>query len=202
MNPTAPINPTKTPTISIKPTIQPTNGPSISPTRFPTSPKNPVTGFPTSPPSPFHCCGNGIIEEGEECDNGPLNNNIYGMCMENCKIPKCGDGVIHLCDSNCTSCESCLLMEECDDGNLIDGDGCSSTCKIECPINQNENEEINRLLSVSLMVKSIQSKKKDDCETMKCLSPPFNEIMINDKRNEFSLVYWINNYCTCIDENK
>lgn len=40
------------------------------------------------------------------------------------KVPKCGNGILD-------------LGEECDDGNLIDGDGCSSTCRIDkkkkCP---------------------------------------------------------------------
>jgi cysteine-rich repeat protein len=36
-------------------------------------------------------------------------------CRTNCTIPRCGDGVL---DGG----------EVCDDGNTIDGDGCSSTC--------------------------------------------------------------------------
>jgi cysteine-rich repeat protein len=35
-----------------------------------------------------------------------------------CK-PVCGDGIVE-------------IGEECDDGNLVDGDGCSSTCTLEC----------------------------------------------------------------------
>ena len=38
---------------------------------------------------------------------------------------RCGDGIF---DPNPVACNP---IEECDDGNLIDGDGCSSTCKIE-----------------------------------------------------------------------
>ncbi len=67
----------------------------------------------------FDCppiCGNGILEEGEECDDGNLNNN--DGCSNTCKIEYCGDGIKQ---SN----------EECDDGNNIDGDGCSADCKIE-----------------------------------------------------------------------
>ncbi len=66
-------------------------------------------------------CGNGILEEGEECEDG---NNVDGDgCSAECEIeeeaPRCGDGIIN------------QENETCDDNNLINNDGCSSTCKIE-----------------------------------------------------------------------
>jgi len=64
-------------------------------------------------------CGNGIVSDGEVCDDG---NN------------KSGDG----CSSDCVSDESCgnfildvAVGENCDDGNRIDGDGCSAGCRLE-----------------------------------------------------------------------
>jgi len=61
-------------------------------------------------------CGNGILETGEECDDGNL---IDGDgCTSKCKNQVCGNGVVE-------------PGEECDDGNLINNDGCSSTCKLE-----------------------------------------------------------------------
>ncbi|MET0341712.1 MAG: DUF4215 domain-containing protein [Polyangiales bacterium] len=36
-------------------------------------------------------CGNGVVERGEECDDG--NNEIFDRCA-GCKLPVCGDGVI------------------------------------------------------------------------------------------------------------
>jgi len=72
-------------------------------------------------------CGNGELEEGEECDDG---NTIDGDgCSSTCMIeeelePVCGNGVLE-------------QGEECDDGNTIDGDGCSSLCEIE----EEEEEE-------------------------------------------------------------
>ena len=45
-----------------------------------------------------------------------------GQCTENCdptpRAPVCGDGSLD-------------AGEQCDDGNTLDGDGCSSTCRIE-----------------------------------------------------------------------
>ena len=75
-------------------------------------------------------CGNGLTEQGEECDDQNL---IDGDgCSSLCALdpgyacigqpllclPVCGDGIR-------------LASEECDDGNVRDGDGCSSVCTSE-----------------------------------------------------------------------
>jgi fibro-slime domain-containing protein len=81
---------------------------------------------------PSSVCGNGLIEPGEECDDG--NPTAGDGCSAVCTVepgfacsapaqpcvalPRCGDGVI---DSS----------EDCDDGNSQDGDGCSSICAVE-----------------------------------------------------------------------
>jgi cysteine-rich repeat protein len=58
-------------------------------------------------------CGNGVLEGGEECDDGNL---IDGDgCDSNCTVTACGNGIV-------------TAGEACDDGNLTDGDCCSSTC--------------------------------------------------------------------------
>jgi cysteine-rich repeat protein len=65
-------------------------------------------------------CGNGILEEGEECDDG---NTLPGDgCCDLCEIevPVCGNGIVE-------------AGEHCDDGNTLNGDGCSSACQCECP---------------------------------------------------------------------
>jgi len=65
-------------------------------------------------------CGNGIVEAGEQCDDGNL---IPGDgCNPNCTFPgtvneNCGNGLLD-------------AGEECDDGNLIPGDGCNPDCTI------------------------------------------------------------------------
>jgi cysteine-rich repeat protein len=62
-------------------------------------------------------CGDGILDEGEECDDG--NNDNGDGCSADCTLePVCGDGVLD-------------PGEQCDDGNNDDGDGCSADCTLE-----------------------------------------------------------------------
>lgn len=81
----------------------------------------------------YSVCGNGFREASEQCDDG---NSISGdgcsslcavepgyMCLggtlttiDKClKLPVCGNGLRE-------------TLEQCDDGNTISGDGCSSLC--------------------------------------------------------------------------
>jgi len=73
-------------------------------------------------------CGNGIVEPPlEVCDDG-VNNGEYATsttgrnCMPGCGAwaPYCGDGILQE-----------AYGETCDDGNNVNGDGCSATCQIE-----------------------------------------------------------------------
>jgi cysteine-rich repeat protein len=62
-------------------------------------------------------CGDGIVNLGEECDDGNAVNT--DACLDTCKSATCGDGFVQ------------EGVEECDDGNVVDADGCSATCKTE-----------------------------------------------------------------------
>jgi cysteine-rich repeat protein len=61
------------------------------------------------PPGP---CGDGIVNAGEECDNGVLNSDVApNACRSSCRLAYCGDGIIdmgELCDGDNLLSESCL----------------------------------------------------------------------------------------------
>ena len=64
-------------------------------------------------------CGNGILEPGEECDDG--NTADGDGCDAQCRFegtPGCGNGRLD-------------PGEECDDGNTVNGDGCDARCRLE-----------------------------------------------------------------------
>ena len=69
-------------------------------------------------------CGDGRIDSfaGEACDNGK-NLGGYNGCDGSCQLgPRCGDRELQA-----------EFDETCDDGNRVNGDGCSSSCKVEVP---------------------------------------------------------------------
>jgi cysteine-rich repeat protein len=87
-------------------------------------------------------CGNGTVETGESCDKGTppdvangTNGLFYGDatgCSKTCtNEPKCRDnGPTGACTQVCGDGNK-DTNEECDDGNQVSGDGCSSACRAE-----------------------------------------------------------------------
>jgi len=68
-------------------------------------------------PAKTAVCGDGMVDAGEECDDGNANN--CDGCSNGCTlVTGCGDGVV--CGA-----------EQCDDGNTTSCDGCSATCMTE-----------------------------------------------------------------------
>ena len=64
-------------------------------------------------------CGDGVLDAGEECDDGEANSDSeVDACRTSCVSAHCGDGVV---DSS----------ESCDDGDASAMDGCSSSCLVE-----------------------------------------------------------------------
>jgi cysteine-rich repeat protein len=91
-------------------------------------------------------CGNGALDAGEQCDSKV----DTATCNADCTLVKCGDGHVNTvageqCDNigeSPTCSAACKLpvcgdgvwnyaSEQCDDGNVTDGDGCSHDCKLE-----------------------------------------------------------------------
>ena len=60
-------------------------------------------------------CGNGMLDEGEACDDG--NDDNTDACLDSCELASCGDGFVG-------------PGESCDDGNDIDDDTCTNTCAL------------------------------------------------------------------------
>jgi cysteine-rich repeat protein len=62
-------------------------------------------------------CGNGLVEAGEDCDDGNLDNT--DACDTTCHLLYCcGNGILE-------------PGEQCDDSDRLPGDGCSATCMTE-----------------------------------------------------------------------
>lgn len=106
-----------------------------------------VSGCPATPADFFP----ELDGPGELCDDYglalPLNANTLSTCLRNrlrcrvCRIVNASSGLDESCDQfddgvidgTCPECPNGAtdIGEECDDGNLVDGDGCTSQCILE-----------------------------------------------------------------------
>ena len=99
-------------------------------------------------------CGDGIPDSGEACDAGIANSDAPNAdCRVDCSAAFCGDGIVdtergELCDDGANNSDdadaSCRLDclsqrcgdgivdtgEVCDDGNLVEGDACTTLCEL------------------------------------------------------------------------
>ncbi len=103
-------------------------------------------------------CGDGILDEGQTCDPPGEPFGAPDVCREDCTF--CGDG--NLDPQN---------GELCDDGNNIDGDGCSSTCLLDgsgCQIFVDDMESGGTMWSPAMLVPG--RERDEDAE--KIADPP------------------------------
>ncbi len=92
-------------------------------------------------------CGDGIVNNGEQCDDGNAVNT--DACRNDCTLPFCGDGILDAgeqcdgtvfkagapathgpCRADCTFCGDGIVndAEQCDDGNAVNTDACRNDC--------------------------------------------------------------------------
>lgn len=70
---------------------------------------------------------------GDGCTGDCKTKEPYWTCVEdeydktNCTYVACGNGIF----DGVSVPKGVAVAEQCDDGNTVDGDGCSSTCTIE-----------------------------------------------------------------------
>lgn len=111
-------------------------------------------------------CGNGVLELGEECDEGVRNSdNTPDSCSTLCLMPRCGDGIVdpafgEACDQGLTNsmdsgqcrpwcapprCGDGILdgEEQCDDGNIVPGDGCDASCMPDAVVTTDGTQEVH-----------------------------------------------------------
>ncbi len=99
-----------TPTTDTPTTDEPTtDDPTDDPTKGPTTDTS-------GGPEPF--CGDGNVDDGEECDDGEDNNGLDQACLPDCNLNVCGDGNLG-------------PDEVCDDGeddNIMEVGACAPDC--------------------------------------------------------------------------
>ena len=89
---------------------------------------------PETDAGPTSTCGNSIVEDGEECDDGNTRNRDgCDLECQNEDDARCGDGVVG-------------GDEECDDGNTIPGDGCDNRCNNEDVADNNDTRETAQII--------------------------------------------------------
>ncbi|MEM7158436.1 MAG: DUF4215 domain-containing protein [Myxococcota bacterium] len=86
------------------------------------------TGADETTGAPMPVCGDGTVDEGEECDDGEANAD-NAACKSDCVAATCGDGLVY------------EGIEDCDDGNDDDTDGCSNSCEIVAACGNGEVDE-------------------------------------------------------------
>ncbi|HAN30150.1 MAG TPA: hypothetical protein DCQ06_01000, partial [Myxococcales bacterium] len=90
-------------------------------------------------------CGNGVIEPGEQCDDG--NNSNGDGCTSTCQTV-CGDKIV-------------AGSEQCDDGNTKAGDACDTQCQINTTYGKSKAEPAESCLKLFTLFKTAGVTLKD-----------------------------------------
>lgn len=100
----------------------------------PSSPFQSTSSGESAPPS---FCGDGVLEAGEECDDG--NWDVTDGCVQCTIVPLCGNQLIELneqCDDGNTvatdGCAGCVLVPLCGNGVLEVGEECDTPNSAQC----------------------------------------------------------------------
>ena len=72
-------------------------------------------------------CGNGVLNNGEHCDDGNQNNN--DGCINICTLTFCGDSIVQQPNGAGSGGPQDDGIEACDDGNLVNDDTCDNNCE-------------------------------------------------------------------------
>lgn len=99
----------------------------------------------TSTTSSTSYCGDSVVDEGEECDDG--NDDNTDACLDTCNNAACGDGFVYVDAEECdlgpdnddqAECTSDCTINVCGDGFVYNGvevcdgeNGCSESCELE-----------------------------------------------------------------------
>lgn len=111
-------------------------------------------------------CGNSVVENEEECDNGNTNSDTRpNTCRRNCRYAYCGDKIVD-------------AGEQCDDGNDVTGDGCTPECTIA--ICGNGFLEMGEECDEGLMNSDTEP---DRCSTL-CIMPRCGDAILDPGFNE------------------
>lgn len=113
-----------------------------------------ATGPEVTPPDPG-VCGDGIVDEGEDCDEGGQ----APSCNADCTVATCGDSIVNaLAGEDCdeggmtAACDSDCTFAGCGDGviNPLAGEACddigeSNRCDIDCTLVECGDDTINAI---------------------------------------------------------